>query len=148
MARLHELIWKSPCKYLRKAGLQFDEIRCKNVQICEGRLLLNATSDFYFYMNYEIQCLHFISLSWMDDKLLESILPKLMDGRPTTYHYSKALAENLLQSEGTDLPIAVVRPSIVTASFREPVPVSVTLFAEAISFPYSDKDQNLICLFY
>lgn len=59
---------------------------------------------------------------WMDDKLLESILPKLMDGRPTTYHYSKALAENLLQSEGTDLPIAVVRPSIVTASFREPVP--------------------------
>lgn len=60
---------------------------------------------------------------WMDEKLQETILPKIMDGRPTTYHYSKALAENLLVSEGGDLPIAVVRPSIVTAAFKEPLPV-------------------------
>ncbi|XP_054720630.1 putative fatty acyl-CoA reductase CG5065 [Uloborus diversus] len=60
---------------------------------------------------------------WMDDDLLESITPKLMDNRPTTYHYSKALAETLLVSEGGNLPIAIVRPSIVTAAFREPFPV-------------------------
>lgn len=59
---------------------------------------------------------------WMDDKLLETILPSLLDGRPTTYHYSKALAETLIQSEGGDLPVAIVRPSIVTAAFRDPVP--------------------------
>ncbi|XP_035228871.1 putative fatty acyl-CoA reductase CG5065 isoform X2 [Stegodyphus dumicola] len=59
---------------------------------------------------------------WMDDELLETLLPKLMDGRPTTYHYSKALAENLLVSEGGGLPIAIVRPSIVTAAFKEPMP--------------------------
>lgn len=61
----------------------------------------------------------------MDEKLQETILPKIMDGRPTTYHYSKALAENLLVSEGGDLPIAVVRPSIVTAAFKEPLPVRI-----------------------
>lgn len=67
-----------------------------------------------------IPCTYF---RWMDEKLQETILPKIMDGRPTTYHYSKALAENLLVSEGGDLPIAVVRPSIVTAAFKEPLPV-------------------------
>lgn len=59
---------------------------------------------------------------WMDDELLECILPKLMDGRPTTYHYSKALAEHLLVSDGGNLPIAIVRPSIVTAAYKEPIP--------------------------
>ncbi|KAF8797045.1 Fatty acyl-CoA reductase 1 like protein [Argiope bruennichi] len=59
---------------------------------------------------------------WMDDSMLESILPKLMDGRPTTYHYSKALAEHILVTEGPGLPLAIVRPSIVTAAFKEPMP--------------------------
>ncbi|XP_015930218.1 putative fatty acyl-CoA reductase CG5065 [Parasteatoda tepidariorum] len=59
---------------------------------------------------------------WMDESLLESFLPKLMDGRPTTYHYSKAMAENLLVSDRGDVPVAIVRPSIVTAAYKEPMP--------------------------
>ncbi|GFY49785.1 putative fatty acyl-CoA reductase CG5065 [Trichonephila inaurata madagascariensis] len=59
---------------------------------------------------------------WMDESMLQKILPKLMDGRPTTYHYSKALAEHILAKEGANLPIALVRPSIVTAAFKEPMP--------------------------
>ncbi|GFT08922.1 transposable element Tc1 transposase [Trichonephila clavipes] len=58
----------------------------------------------------------------MDESMLQKILPKLMDGRPTTYHYSKALAEHILAKEGANLPIALVRPSIVTAAFKEPMP--------------------------
>ena len=34
----------------------------------------------------------------------------------------QALAESLLVTEGAGLPISIVRPSIVAASLREPVP--------------------------
>ena len=43
--------------------------------------------------------------------------------RPTnTYGLTKAVAESLLQAEGRDVPVAIVRPSIVTAACREPMP--------------------------
>ncbi|KAG8196329.1 hypothetical protein JTE90_013814 [Oedothorax gibbosus] len=59
---------------------------------------------------------------WMDESLVEPILPGLMQGRPTTYHYSKALAEVLLKEERGAVPLAIVRPSIVTAAYKEPMP--------------------------
>lgn len=59
---------------------------------------------------------------WMDEDLLDCIVPKLLNGRPTTYHYTKALAENLLLEQGENLPIAIVRPSIVSATWQEPIP--------------------------
>lgn len=59
---------------------------------------------------------------WMDDDLIDCMLPKLLDGRPTTYHYTKALAETILMTEGGSLPTAIVRPSIVTAAVKEPMP--------------------------
>ena len=34
----------------------------------------------------------------------------------------QAVAENLLVSEGAGLPIAIVRPSIVAAAWKEPLP--------------------------
>lgn len=59
---------------------------------------------------------------WLDDKLLEEITPRLVEPRPNTYTYTKALAEHLLFNDGENLPIAVIRPSIVCGSWREPVP--------------------------
>lgn len=56
--------------------------------------------------------------------MIESITPKLLGEKPNTYTYTKQLAESLLIHEGSDLPLAIVRPSIVTAAWREPVPVS------------------------
>jgi len=41
-------------------------------------------------------------------------------GWPNTYTFTKSLAESLLQQRGADLPIAVVRPSIVESSLAEP----------------------------
>ena len=37
-------------------------------------------------------------------------------------HSVQALAESVLESERGSLPIAIVRPSIVVAAWREPVP--------------------------
>ncbi|KAK7065196.1 hypothetical protein SK128_017954, partial [Halocaridina rubra] len=59
---------------------------------------------------------------WLDDKLLEDITPRLVEPRPNTYTYTKALAEHLLFNDGENLPIAVIRPSIVCGSWLEPFP--------------------------
>ena len=41
-------------------------------------------------------------------------------GWPNTYTFTKSLAELLIQKLGADLPVAVVRPSIVETSIQEP----------------------------
>lgn len=58
----------------------------------------------------------------MDEPMMQQLKLHLVDKRPNTYTYTKALAEHLIAQEGSDLPIAVVRPSIVVASWREPIP--------------------------
>ena len=42
--------------------------------------------------------------------------------RPNTYTFSKAITEQLLNQEKGQLPISIVRPSIVTGSVKEPIP--------------------------
>lgn len=61
------------------------------------------------------------SMEWMDDDLIEAITPRLIGDRPNTYTFTKALAETMLLKESGNLPVAIVRPSIVLSSFREPV---------------------------
>ncbi|XP_015793627.2 fatty acyl-CoA reductase 1-like [Tetranychus urticae] len=58
----------------------------------------------------------------MNDETLEMIADQLYNGRPSSYHYTKALAENLLYQEGNNMSIAIVRPSIITASWKDPTP--------------------------
>lgn len=60
----------------------------------------------------------------MDDELVSALTPKLIGKRPNTYTYTKAMAEYLVQQEAGDLKVAIVRPSIVGASWKEPFPVS------------------------
>ena len=61
----------------------------------------------------------------MTDEQLELIVPSLLQGRPNTYTFTKALGESLLQNEAKDLPVAIFRPSIVGAAYKEPLPVSL-----------------------
>lgn len=63
------------------------------------------------------------AVSWMDDALVEAITPKLLGSRPNMYTFTKALAESLVNQERGNLPVAIVRPSIVTAAWQEPMPV-------------------------
>lgn len=62
--------------------------------------------------------------SWMDEDLVSTLTPKLIRQHPNTYTYTKALAEYLVQQEANNLNVAIVRPSIVGASWKEPFPVS------------------------
>lgn len=61
-------------------------------------------------------------ISWVPDSLLEQMGPQLMESRPNTYIFTKAMAENLVQKYQGRLPVAIVRPSIVVPSMREPEP--------------------------
>lgn len=60
---------------------------------------------------------------WMSDDMVNTITPQLLHNRPNTYTYTKALVENILMTERGNLPIAIVRPSIVVAALQDPFPV-------------------------
>lgn len=59
--------------------------------------------------------MHVMSMcEWMTEDLLEHLCPKLLKDRPNTYTFTKALAENLVEQYSSQMPIAIVRPSIIT----------------------------------
>lgn len=49
-------------------------------------------------------------------------LPALLEGRPNTYTYTKAIAEMYVARSEGKYPISIVRPSIVIPSYEEPKP--------------------------
>ncbi|XP_014476194.1 PREDICTED: putative fatty acyl-CoA reductase CG5065 isoform X2 [Dinoponera quadriceps] len=58
----------------------------------------------------------------LDDETMNIIEKKLLGKHPNTYTLTKSLAEQIVLSKGNDLPIAIVRPSIVCAAYQEPFP--------------------------
>ena len=41
---------------------------------------------------------------------------------PNTYTFTKAMAEKVISDQASDLPVVIMRPSIVVASIKEPLP--------------------------
>lgn len=60
-------------------------------------------------------------INWLPEDMLDELTPSLIGKRPNTYTFTKALAEHMLLKEAGNLPVAIVRPSIVTASLHEPM---------------------------
>uniref|UniRef100_A0A2A4J9G5 Fatty acyl-CoA reductase n=1 Tax=Heliothis virescens TaxID=7102 RepID=A0A2A4J9G5_HELVI len=61
-------------------------------------------------------------VQWMDDPTLEYLEPKLISSEPNTYSYTKAITEDLVDEYSGKFPVAIARPSIVTAVWKEPIP--------------------------
>ncbi|KAH7968107.1 hypothetical protein HPB52_005824 [Rhipicephalus sanguineus] len=61
-------------------------------------------------------------INWLDSETLESCQSKLLGAMPNTYTFTKGLAETLVQRECKGYPVAIVRPSIVVCSWKEPFP--------------------------
>ena len=58
---------------------------------------------------------------WTRDELIEAGMRRARElGWPNTYTFTKSLAESLIAKHGADLPVAVVRPSIVETSTHDP----------------------------
>ncbi|EFX77101.1 hypothetical protein DAPPUDRAFT_54566 [Daphnia pulex] len=67
-----------------------------------------------------------VKLSEFIDVFVESLMQilqlRLVGSYPNTYTYTKQLAEQILEQECGAVPLAIVRPSIVTAALKEPFP--------------------------
>lgn len=59
---------------------------------------------------------------WMDDSVFDVLTTHIIADRPNTYTFTKALAEYVISQEAKDLPLAIIRPSIVGSSWQEPMP--------------------------
>lgn len=62
------------------------------------------------------------AMEWMTDDMLNSFTKALIGKYPNTYTFTKALSEALLDEECKDLPLVIIRPSIVCASIGDPLP--------------------------
>ena len=62
-------------------------------------------------------------LEWLSDDQAQELTPSLIRPRPNTYTFTKAIAESLVvrECEGK-IPCSIVRPSIVGAALKEPLP--------------------------
>ncbi|KAF5284639.1 hypothetical protein FQR65_LT13470 [Abscondita terminalis] len=58
----------------------------------------------------------------LDDAVLDAITPALLGVWPNTYVFTKSIAEDCVRKMGHDLPVAIVRPSIIIGTSEEPVP--------------------------
>ncbi|KAF5290693.1 hypothetical protein FQR65_LT01983 [Abscondita terminalis] len=61
-------------------------------------------------------------LKTMDSSKIDEMAPQVWNGFPNNYTFSKFLAEDLVRRRVGNLPVAVVRPTIIAPSLREPMP--------------------------
>ncbi|CAF1207752.1 unnamed protein product [Adineta ricciae] len=61
------------------------------------------------------------TLEFFNEKIFDHFSKRVLAKFPNTYTYTKSLAEQLILQEGKDLPIAIVRPSIIGAAWKEPI---------------------------
>ncbi|EDV48802.1 fatty acyl-CoA reductase wat [Drosophila erecta] len=57
----------------------------------------------------------------LSEQMMDKLAPTLVGDFPNTYAYTKALAEDVILRESGDLPLSVFRPSIIIATYEEPV---------------------------
>lgn len=57
----------------------------------------------------------------LDEELVDKLTDTIVVNRPNTYTFTKALAESWLKENKGDLPVIIVRPSIVLSSFDGPL---------------------------
>jgi len=58
---------------------------------------------------------------WMDEQMLDTITPRVMYPHPNSYTFSKRLAEALVSEYFPEMPVCILRPSIVTPAVKEPL---------------------------
>ena len=77
---------------------------------------------------------------WVEDRMAEAGRSRASSlGFPDAYAYTKALGEVALTESAGDVPVSIVRPSIIESSFAEPVPGWIRGFrmAEPVIISYA-----------
>ncbi|CAL1290501.1 unnamed protein product [Larinioides sclopetarius] len=58
-----------------------------------------------------------------DNEKLRELVVHCKPDWPNLYSFSKCLAENVIMDTASDLPVAIVRPSIVFSTWKHPIPI-------------------------
>ncbi|XP_055917447.1 putative fatty acyl-CoA reductase CG8306 [Eupeodes corollae] len=58
----------------------------------------------------------------LSDEALKELEPKLLKDHPNTYTFTKHLAEHEVDKSAKSFPCGIVRPSMITAAWKQPVP--------------------------
>ncbi len=61
---------------------------------------------------------------WMTDEMIDAATPSLLGDYPNTYTFTKGLAEYLIMEERENIPVIIVRPSIISGTYIDPFSVS------------------------
>ena len=81
-----------------------------------------------------------LRIKWVSDRMVETGRARAASlGWPDAYAYSKALGERALLENRGDVPVSIVRPSIIESALAEPVPGWIRGFrmAEPIIISYA-----------
>ena len=57
-----------------------------------------------------------------DQKSIDLLEDEILKIYPNTYTFSKNLAEQVISNNTDSFPVAIVRPSVIGASLKEPCP--------------------------
>ncbi|GBM15772.1 Fatty acyl-CoA reductase wat [Araneus ventricosus] len=57
-----------------------------------------------------------------DKEKLQELIAHCKPDWPNLYEFSKCLAENVITDTASDLPVAIIRPSIVVSTWKNPIP--------------------------
>ncbi|XP_039314065.1 putative fatty acyl-CoA reductase CG5065 isoform X2 [Solenopsis invicta] len=61
-------------------------------------------------------------VEWMDDEVVEAMTDKILGKLPNTYAFTKALSENLIEQVMEQIPVIIMRPSVIIPIWKEPIP--------------------------
>lgn len=113
------------------------EVMVSKIQVRRWKFsLIGCASYLLFSCAVDVARIFFPSaFRWLDDSIIDEITPKLIGDRPNTYTYTKALGEMVVQQESGNLNVAIIRPSIVGATWQEPFPVSTLLLLCFVRVP-------------
>jgi alcohol-forming fatty acyl-CoA reductase len=126
-------------EYTLKPNIQINLIGTKNVvdvaKMMKNLMLFMHTSTAFCNIEHDVleekvydykdRPLDVIrAAEWMSEKAMAAAQKQLLGIHPNTYTYTKRLAEILVRDEyeQNGFPACIVRPSIVTPSFWEPMP--------------------------
>ncbi|KAK5637932.1 hypothetical protein RI129_012227 [Pyrocoelia pectoralis] len=84
-----------------------------------SQCIRNQTDETFYPCTENYQDLIVMANTLSVEKLNE-MTPAILGKYPNTYTFTKSVAEDLIRRKGTNLPMVIVRPSIVIAPYREP----------------------------
>ncbi|XP_066144968.1 putative fatty acyl-CoA reductase CG5065 [Euwallacea fornicatus] len=62
------------------------------------------------------------TVEWLNEDIIGAMTPQILGTIPNTYAFTKALGEALVVEQRENLPICILRPSIVIPIWKEPIP--------------------------